>query len=382
MKPLIRNAEEKLASIREKSQFRSLKAIRRVTPRECELDGRRLIDFSSNDYMGLSMRGELIRGAVEWTEKYGTSSGASRLISGTSGACLELEAELAEWKGFESALLVGSGYSANLGAVAALADRSAALFADKLNHASINTGCLLSGADFKRYRHNDMTHLKKLLDGSDNPARLILSDTVFSMDGDIAPLRELHALAEEHDALLYLDDAHGTGVLGAKGEGLVSPANCDVALATLSKAVGAFGGALLSTRAMRDYLINCCSPFIFSTALPPSTLGAIQAAIRLLQTPELCDARENLHRLSAYMRGELQSMGYDCGPSETMIIPVILGDAEKTLALSRRLMEHGILALAVRPPTVPAGTSRLRVSLNACHTKADVDAFLSVLRHT
>lgn len=370
---------ERMEVIRSKGRLRTLRAVRRVSPRECVIDGKKLIDFSSNDYMGLSMRPELIRGAVEWTERFGTSCGASRLISGTSGACLELEEKIAAWKGFEGALILSSGYVANVGIVSALAGRGSAVFADKLNHASINTGCLLSQAEFRRYRHSDTGHLEKLLAMSQIPEKLVASDTVFSMDGDLAPLSELFRLSREHGAMLFLDDAHGTGVTGVRGKGLASPENCDVALATFSKAMGAFGGCILCSRELREYFINVCSPFIFSTGMPPSTLGAISAAVDLIQTPEMEEARSHLHALSGIARDAIRSLGFDCGNSETMILPVIIGDATKTLEFSRRLYEKGILALAVRPPTVPDGTSRIRVSLNADHTREDVQRLIDAL---
>lgn len=366
-------------AIRSAGRLRSLRATERISPRECRINGKNLVDFSSNDYMGLSMRPELIRRGVEWQEKYGASSGASRLISGTNAACLELENKIAEWKGFESALILSSGYAANLGAVSALADRSSVIFGDKLNHASINTGCVLSQAELRRYRHCDMNQLKKMLDMSEIPEKLIVSDTVFSMDGDIAPLKELRELSLAHQALLYLDDAHGTGVTGKRGKGLASPENCDLALATFSKAAGAFGGAILSNREMREFFINVCSPFIFSTGMPPSVLGSISAAVDLLQTPEMDEARERLHDLSAFLRKSVQELGFNCGKSETMIIPVIIGKAEDALKFSAALYDRGFLALAVRPPTVPEGTSRLRISLNAAHTEQDVKRFLSAL---
>lgn len=369
----------RMDDIRAKGRLRTLRAVHRISPRECEIDGRRLIDFSSNDYMGLSMRPELIEGAVEWSRLYGTGSGASRLISGTSGATLRLEEKIAGWKGFESALILSSGYSANLGIIAALANRNTAIFADKLNHASINTGCLLSQAEFKRYRHSDMAHLRRLIATTETEAKLIASDTVFSMDGDVAPLADLHTAAKESNAFLFLDDAHGTGVAGPEGKGFAAPENCDAALATFSKAAGAFGGCLLSTNEVREYLINTCSPFIFSTGMPPSTLGAISASIDLLRSAEMDDARARLHELSALTRKAVRELGFECGSSETMIVPVIIGDPLETVAVSRKLYDAGFLALAVRPPTVPEGTSRLRVSLNAAHTREDVDRFIDAL---
>lgn len=377
--PIHTAIRERMNEIRSKGRLRTLRAVNRISPRECEIDGRRLIDFSSNDYMGLSMRPELMEGAIKWTRRYGTGSGASRLISGTSAAALELEEKIAAWKGFESALILSSGYAANVGIISALANKGTTIFADKLNHASINTGCLLSQAEFRRYRHGDMGHLRRLVSASATELKLIASDTVFSMDGDVAPLEELRTIATESKSFLFLDDAHGTGVTGKEGKGLATPENCDAALATFSKALGAFGGCLLSTREVREYLINTCSPFIFSTGMPPSTLGAVSAAVDLLRGEEMEEARKHLHELSAYARQAVRDLGYECGNSVTMILPVIIGDPRETLEISRRLYEAGFLALAVRPPTVPEGTSRLRVSLNAAHTREDVERFLEAL---
>ena len=337
----------RMDDISAKGRLRTLRAVNRISPRECEIDGKRLIDFSSNDYMGLSMRPELMAGAIEWTRRFGTGSGASRLISGTSGAALELEAKIAEWKGFESALILSSGYSANLGVISALANKNTAIFADKLNHASINTGCLLSQAEFKRYRHSDMNHLRRLIANTPNEMKLLASDTVFSMDGDVAPLEELHKIAREANAMIFLDDAHGTGGTGRGGKGYAAPENCDVSLATFSKAVGSSGGCLLSTNEVREYLINTCSPFIFSTAMPPSTLGAISAAVDLLRSAEMDEARAHLHEISAYARQAVHDLGYACGNSETMIIPVIIADPPTGRSYAARASAS--LAAALRP---------------------------------
>lgn len=359
---------------------RKIRPVQRISPRECRIQEKTFLDFSSNDYMGFSTREELRAGAADWLNQYGAGSGAARLISGTTDACMELEERIARWKGFEAALLIGSGYMANLGVTEALASRDSVIFADKLNHASINRGCVLSQAKFLRYKHNDMNHLSLLAEHNPCPDALLVSDTIFSMDGDLAPLTELAELAQKNRMVLYLDDAHGSGVFGPRGKGLTSPDLCTVALTTFSKAMGSYGAAVTCSREMKDYFINRCAPFIFSTALAPAVLGAISAAVDLIQTEESQKARERLLARSKMVRDELTAMGYQTGKTQSMIIPVIAGTPEKTAALSRELAENGIYALAVRPPTVPQGTSRIRLSLNATHTDSDLEQMLSAFR--
>lgn len=360
---------------------RSLRGVKRLSPREAEISRRRFVDFSSNDYMALSMREELAEGASSWIRRYGSGSAASRLISGTSDACLELESEIAEWKGFESALVMSSGYAANVGVVDALARRDGAVYADKLNHASLNQGCILSGSAFRRYRHLDFEQLETMIAKDAFSEPLIVSDTVFSMDGDTADLEKIHSIAEKNRCILYLDDAHGTGVFGERGKGRTSPELCDISLSTFSKAMGCYGACIACSAEFREFFINTCSPFIFSTALPPAVLGAISAAVKLIQTEEMDKARAALLGRSEFVRKSLSEMGFNTGTSSTMIIPIIIGDAHETLAFSAKLYEKGILALAVRPPTVPMGTSRIRLSLNAAHTEADIEQLLSAVKY-
>lgn len=370
-----------LASAEAQGLRRRLRPIERLSARECRVDGRVCLDFSSNDYMGLSFRPELKEGAIAWAERFGCGSGASRLISGTSGACLELEAKIAAWKGFEATLLLGSGYAANVGLIQALASRDGVIFADKLNHASLNSGCLLSQADFKRYRHLDVAHLARLLSTEGLPAsRLVVTDSVFSMDGDIAPLAEIRALANAHDVFLLVDDAHASGVLGEKGHGLATPDNCDIVMSTFSKAMGSYGACVACSSAVRDCLVGACGPFIYSTALPPAVLGAISAAVDFVQTAEADGMRASLAENAGLLRRELETLGFETGPSETMIIPVIVGETAACVELAGRLFGQGIFAPAVRPPTVPKGTARLRLSLNAAHSKTDVERLLDVLK--
>lgn len=357
---------------------RWLRPVERCSARTCRVEGRICLNFSANDYLALADDSRLKAAAMAWTERFGTGAGASRLVTGTSPAILELEQELATWKGTESALLLGSGFLANLGAIAALADgREDAVLADRLNHASLHAGSRLGGAKLHRYRHLDLGHLAELL-AQVAPARrrLVVSDTVFSMDGDLADPAALAALARRHQALLYLDEAHATGVFGERGEGL-SGLHADLVMGTFSKAMGGYGAYLAGSRETCEYLVNRCAPFIFSTALPPGVCGAIQAAVALVQTPEFCEIRTRLLVNSRRVASELRNLGFQAGDGASPIIPVMVGEAAAAVRSSQLLLEQGILAVAIRPPTVPAGAARLRLSLNAAHTEADLDHLLA-----
>jgi len=329
-------------------------------------------NFSSNDYLNLARDPRLKTGACEAVERLGCGSTASRLMAGNLAEHEALEADLARLVGQEAALLFGSGFLTNLGVLTALAGRGVTVFADRLNHASLVDGMRLSGATFRRYRHCDMAHLAELLDGSDGQ-RIVVSDSLFSMDGDIAPVEELAALAERHEAVLIIDEAHAVGVFG-RGGGIcrawgVRP---DVTVGTLSKSLGGYGGFAACLAAVRELLVNRARSFIYSTGLPPGCLGSGRAAVSIVeQEPEL---GEELLRRAACLRGRLADAGLDVGPSESQIVPVILGGNERTLAVSAALREQGIEAVAVRPPTVPEGSARLRLSVTLAHSGADLDA--------
>lgn len=277
-------------------------------------------------------------------------------------------------------MIIGSGFLANTGVIPALADRNSTVFADKLNHASLNSGVQLSGADFKRYRHLDLKHLEELIHKDSSSRRIIMSDTVFSMDGDLADIVKLREIAVASNSILYLDDAHATGVFGGKGEGLAHvESDTDIAMGTFSKAMGSYGAYVACSAEMKEYLVNKCSSFIFSTALPPGVYGAISAAVDIVQTTEFREIRKALHAKSAKLVCELRRLGFETGNTASPIIPVILGDSEKVVKISRRLLEKGILAVAIRPPTVPTGSARLRISLNAAHTGEDISKLLDAL---
>lgn len=337
-----------------------------------------LVNFSSNDYLGLSQHPEVIRRAQEFAARWGAGTPSSRLVCGTLEIHDAAERKIAAGKGSESALLFASGYQANVSILPALLDAKVLageplVFSDRLNHASIHDGCRAAGVREIRYRHNDPSHLEELLKARREPGRpcFILSETVFSMDGDRADVAALTGIAARYGAFLYLDEAHATGVLGPGGFGLsAAHPGADLVMGTCGKALGSFGAYAACAARLRDYLVNRCSGFIYSTALPPPVLGAIDAALDLL--PGLESARANLQDRAARMRQAFRAEGLDCGMSTTQIIPVITGSEDRALRFARGLEEAGILAVAIRPPSVPAGSARVRFSLSAAHGDADI----------
>lgn len=344
-------------------------------------NGRAYVNFSGNDYLGLAAHPALIARSRDWAQAYGAGSAASRLVTGNLEPFERIEARLAALKGSEAALVMASGFQANAAVLQALLDRSVLgeeplVFADRLNHASMHFGCQAAGVRQHRYRHCDMDHLDTLLKKHAGPGpKFILTESVFSMDGDVAPMSEIAALARAHDAFLVCDDAHATGVLGEGGRGLSEGA--DLVIGTFSKALGSFGAYASCSAAMRDYLVNRCTGLIYSTALPPPVLGAIDAALELL--PALDAERAHVTALAQRFRERAAALGYDTGASSTQIVPLIVGGAHDALALSARLAEAGYWATAIRPPTVPNGTARLRFAFSAAHTGQQLDALLDAL---
>jgi 8-amino-7-oxononanoate synthase len=344
-------------------------------------DGAVLVDFSSNDYLGLAGHPLLRTRSAEYVARYGCGARASRLVTGTLDAHLAIEARIARFKGQEAALLFPTGWQCNAAVLAALlkAAPDALLFTDRLIHASLHAGA--AGHRQIRFRHNDLDHLEELLAacaGNDAP-KLIVTESVFSMDGDRVDIDRLGRISRTHDAFVYLDEAHATGVLGPDGSGLSAahPGTADLAMGTFSKAFGCYGAYVAGSKALIDYLVNACGGFIFSTAPPPAMLGAIDAALDLVPTMDA--NRAHLARLGERLRGRLQEIGLSFGSSSTQIVPAIVGDAGETLALAEALAAEGVLAVAIRPPTVPAGTSRLRIALHADHTDDDVDRLAAVI---
>lgn len=373
---------------------RRLRTASAAAPGRLVLDGQPVLNFSSNDYLGLSRHPLLVERSREWTARHGAGAQASRLVTGNLDLHEQVEAKLARLKGTEAALLLASGWQANAAVLPALLRAAASqgeveLYADKLNHASLHHGCQAAGVKQIRFRHNDLEHLESLLaaraqNAAGQPVtRFIVTESVFSMDGDRTDVERLAALADRHQAFVYLDEAHATGVLGPRGMGLagLAPGRIDLAMGTFSKALGGFGAYVAGSRALCDYLINACSGFIYTTALPPAVLGAMDAALDLV--PTLDAERARLAAAGDNLRAALRGLGLDTGASSTQIVPAIVGDEARALALAAGLEQRGLLAVAIRPPTVPAGTSRLRVTLSAAHRDVDVarliDGFAAVL---
>jgi 8-amino-7-oxononanoate synthase len=338
------------------------------------LDGRPVLLLCSNNYLGLADHPRLRRAAADAALSLGTSAGASRLISGSMSVHAELEARLAEFKGTGAALLFGSGYLANTGVIAALARRGEVVFSDELNHASIIDGCRLAGAETFVYRHRDTEHLQWGLRRAGDRAALIVTDGVFSMDGDIAPLPDLSILARRHRCRLLVDEAHATGCIGPGGRGSVAAAGLagevDVVVGTLGKALGGYGAYVCGAGELIDFLLNSARPFIFSTAPPPPAVAAASAALELLvERPKRV---ERLQANAAALRDGLRAEGLDPTGSATQIVPLVIGEADDAMALCERLLEEGLFAQAIRPPTVPPGTCRLRLTTMATHRVADL----------
>ncbi len=341
-------------------------------------DGRQLINASGNDYLGLAHRPELAERAADWAARFGTGAGASRLVTGTFELHRQVEAKIARFKNTEAALLFASGWQLNAAVLpvllAACAPAKPVLFADRLIHASLHHGIQASGLRQNRFRHNDLDHLEQLLDraAAEPGPRFIVTESVFSMDGDRADLPRLRRIADRHDAFLYVDEAHATGVLGPNGAGLAGEAGgVDLAMGTLSKAFGGFGAYVAGSRILCDWLLNACSGFVHTTALPPPVLGAIDAALDLM--PSLDADRVRLQSNAATLRTRLADAGIDTGASSTQIVPMLIGGAEDSLCVADALRAEGVLGIAIRPPTVPPNGSRIRLALSAAHTDAQCD---------
>ena len=366
--------EEELNRRKRQSLLRQLQTVTPLKGVDVRIKGQEAINFCSNDYLGLSKHPLLIKRAIEFTKRYGTGSTASRLICGNYDCFQVVEEKLAHLKGTEAALILNSGFQANVSILPALADRETLILSDQLNHNSIVQGALLSRCRILQFRHNDMAHLEELLKDNVNKGfsrRLIVTESVFSVDGDQSDIGSLVELASAFDALLVVDEAHATGVLGRRGMGLCCGKGVDLIIGTFGKACGSFGAYAACSHRLRDYLVNCCSGFIYSTAMPPSVIGSIDAALDLI--PAMDKERKELHAKADFVRLHLQKLGWGTGASNTQIIPVMIGRETEALALSRHLENVGVLATALRPPTVPEGQSRIRLALSVTHTMEQLE---------
>ena len=345
------------------------------------VDGKPYLSFCSNDYLGLANHPQLIAALQQGAQQYGAGAGAAHLVSGHTQPHEQLEHALADFVGKPAALLFSTGYMANLGVVQALVGKADTVFADKLNHASLNDAMLLSRANIKRYRHNDMAQLASLLEQTVSGRKLVITDAVFSMDGDLARLPEILSLCERYDAWMLVDDAHGFGVLAEQGNGSLAhfgiASSRIIYMATLGKAAGVFGAFVAAEQVVVDTLINNASSYVYTTATPPALANAVLASLRLISQGTA--QRAHLQRLIAQLRSGLRDLRWPLMPSTTAIQPLLIGANQAALDLSNALRERGIWVAAIRPPTVPQGTARLRITLSAAHSMIDVTRLTGTL---
>lgn len=376
-----------LADCHDKNLSRKLVFCEPLANGKLLVNGVTYLNLSSNDYLGLKDHPKLIEASKGYMAKFGSGTGASRLVTGNIAPFEEIEAKIASIKGKQAALVMASGFQANGSILQALFEKSIlktapTIISDRLNHASMHFGCAAAGVRQKRYRHLDADHAQELIEHSliyqsdELASRFCLTETVFSMDGDIAPMRQLSEICNKSDTMLIADDAHGFGVLGEGGKGLGHDA--DMVIGTFSKACGSFGAYVAASQVMIDYLIQRCGGLIYSTALPPATLGAINAALDLL--PHLGAERQKVASHAERFRQEMQILGLNTGKSTTQIVPLIIGEAKAALDLSAHLAQKKIWVTAIRPPTIPEGTARLRFAFSSAHSEQDIDYLIATVK--
>lgn len=346
-----------------------------------KVNGQTVINFSSNDYLGLARHPALVEGSARFIHAHGTGSTASRLVCGTAPTVAGIETHLASLKEKEAALIMNSGFQANVSLIPALANRKSLILADRLCHNSIIQGVLLSRARLLRFRHNDLSHLEELLGRHAHTTDriLIITESVYSMDGDRCDLDTLITISQRYGALVMVDEAHATGVLGYQGMGLACGKDIDIIMGTFGKGLGSYGAYVVCSAEIREYLINYCAGFIYSTALPPPVLGAIDAALTLV--PTMDSERDYLQNLAQYLRNGLHALKLSTGDSTTQIVPMIIGNDQKAVSMSQWLLSQcAILATAIRPPTVEQGSARIRLALSCHHTKDQIDTLLRAIK--
>jgi glycine C-acetyltransferase len=390
-RPQLAHLTAQLDELRAKGTYFKLRVLDDEQGPVCHYDGRKVINLASNNYLGLCDHPKLREAAIAATQKYGVGSGAVRTIAGTMRIHMQLEEKIAAFKGVEACVVFQSGFTANAGTVSSILGKEDFILSDELNHASIIDGARLSRAKIKVFRHKDVAHAEELLQEiqSEPGRKLVITDGVFSMDGDIGPVKELSDLCEKYGAIMMVDDAHASGVLGRNGRGSVDHFGCtqsvDVQVGTLSKAIGALGGYVCGSRDLIDYLYHRARPFLFSTSHPPSVAASCIAAFDILENePERI---ERLWSNTKYFQQELANAGFDIGgnstpKSETPITPIIVGDGRKTMEFSRALFEQGLMATGIAFPTVPEGKARVRCIMTSEHTKSQIDTALEILTST
>lgn len=373
--------DQKITQIRTAGLYRKMKYLQSPQSAHVCLEGQDVLMLSSNSYLGLCFDQRLRQAAQNAMEQYGTGSGGSRLTTGSYEIHKKLEEEIAAFKRAEAALVFNTGYMANVGVISAIADKSWTIFSDRLNHASIIDGCRLSGAEIVVYNHGDPADLETKVKRYPGRKGLIITDGLFSVDGDIAPLPALVEIARTHQLLLMVDDAHATGVLGESGGGTADyfgiTGGIDIAMGTFSKALASEGGFIAGKRSLIDYLANTARSFIFSTALSPATIATSLAALDIVRTEP--QRRKTLLTNAAWFREQLRAIGFHLADCPTPVLSVVLGAADLAVDFSERLMEKQIFVSAIRPPTVPAGASRLRINLMATHTREDLERALAAM---
>src|ERR687883_842835 len=373
--------DDRLEELRELGLYRRTRMVSGPQGPRVVLDGKPVLLLCSNNYLGLADHPRVREAAADAAMRWGAGAGASRLVSGNMTVHRRLEEQLAEFKGSAACVLFGSGYLANAGVISALAREGDVVFSDAFNHASIVDGCRLARAETFVYRHADPDHLEWGLREADGRGSLIVTDSVFSMDGDVAPIEEIVELGQRYDARVMVDEAHATGCFGEGGRGVVADAGLegevDVLVGTLGKALGSYGAYVCCDRELADYLVNRARTLIFSTALPPPAAAGAMAALEILrEQPERVD---KLRRNANALREALAARGVECGESDTQIVPLVVGDAGEAMAACERALAEGVFAQAIRPPTVPDGTSRLRLAVMASHTRSELRRAATVL---
>jgi len=390
--PVMRPSRPQLAYLRDaieemkaKHLYFNLKILDGEQKPVAVFDGKEVINLSSNNYLGLTTNPKLKRAAIEATRKFGVGSGAVRTIAGTMKMHMELEEQIARFKNVEACVVFQSGFTANAGTVSAILGKEDLIISDELNHASIIDGCRLSRATIKVFKHKDAADCERVLEETKdwNGHKLLITDGVFSMDGDIANLPALCDLAEKYNCIMMVDDAHASGVLGNRGRGTIDHFNChgrvDIQVGTLSKAIGSIGGYVCGSRDLIDYLYQRARPFLFSTSHPPSVTATCRAAFELLDSEAGEKLVKKLWANTKFFKRELKKLGFDTGKSETPITPIMVGDAAKAFEFSRTLFAEGVFAGAIGYPTVPEGKARLRTIVTAAHKRADLERAADII---